>query len=67
MKKLFAILLALVLSLSMLTLAVFAESTTEEEEDVNVPAVEENPETGVALAVIPAVVAAAAIALSKKR
>lgn len=42
------------------------ESTTEEEEDTTVEA-EENPETGLALAVVPAIVAIAAVALSKKR
>lgn len=44
------------------------ESTTEEEEDTTVDAeVEENPETGLALAVVPMLVAAAAIVASKRR
>ncbi len=72
MKKLLAMLLALVLALSMLTLAVFAESTTDEEEVVEAPEVdveevpEENPTTGLALALVPMAVAGAAVAISKK-
>lgn len=70
MKKLLAILLALVLALSMFTMAVFAESTTEEEEDVTVEAEdvveEENPKTGLALAVVPMLVAGAAVVATKK-
>lgn len=69
MKKLLAMLLALVLALSMLTMAVFAEPSTEEEETENVPEViepEEVPATGLALAVIPMVLAGAAVAVSKK-
>lgn len=69
MKKLLAMLLALVLALSMLTMAVFAEPSTEEEETVEVPEVtepEEVPATGLALAVIPMVLAGAAVAVSKK-
>lgn len=70
MKKLLAMILALVLALSMLTMAVFAEPSTEEEETENVPEViepeEEVPATGLALAVIPMVLAGAAVAVSKK-
>lgn len=70
MKKLLAMLLALVLALSMLTMAVFAEPSTEEEEVDEVPVVdevpEENPTTGLALAVVPMLVAGAAVAISKK-
>ncbi len=70
MKKLLAMLLALVLALSMLTMAVFAEPGTEEEEVDEVPVVdevpEENPTTGLALAVVPMLVAGAAVAISKK-
>ncbi|MBQ8624006.1 MAG: hypothetical protein IJ424_06530 [Oscillospiraceae bacterium] len=52
------------------------ESSTDEEEDVTVdveepadeePAVEENPKTGLALAVVPMLVAAAAVVISKRR
>ena len=46
------------------------ESTTEEEEDVTVeveePAEEENPKTGLALAVVPMLVALAAVVISKR-
>ena len=70
MKMLLAMLLALVLALSMLTMAVFAEPGTEEEEVDEVPVVdevpEENPTTGLALAVVPMLVAGAAVAISKK-
>ncbi len=51
------------------------ESTTDEEEDVTAddevteeePAVEENPKTGLALAVVPMIVAAVAVVASKRR
>lgn len=47
------------------------ESTTEEEEDVTVeveePAEEENPKTGLALAVVPMIIAAVAAVASKRR
>ena len=71
MKKLLAMILALVLALSMLTMAVFAEHSTEEEETENVPEViepeEEVPATGLALAVVPAVLAMAVAVISKRR
>ncbi|MBR5120910.1 MAG: hypothetical protein IKU89_00020 [Oscillospiraceae bacterium] len=64
MKKLLAMLLALVLALSMLSVAAFAEGgDVEVDEDVTV---EENPKTGLALAVLPMVTAAAAVVFSKK-
>ncbi len=77
MKKLLAMLLALVMALSMLTVAAFAESnddgdTIPVEDDettdpvVDEPVVDENPETGIVLSVIPMVMAGAAVAFSKK-
>lgn len=76
MKKILAMLLALMLVLSMLTVAVFAEPGDNSEEvegdNVNVsdnePATqpEKNPTTGVALAVVPMMVAAAAAVVAKK-
>lgn len=77
MKKLLAMLLALVMALSMLTVAAFAESnddgdTIPDEDDettdpvVDEPVVDENPETGIVLSVIPMVMAGAAVAFSKK-
>ena len=74
MKKFMAMLLALVVALSMLTVAAFAESVDveEETEDIEVtdPADDKeedtNPDTGVAFAVIPMVVAGAAVAFAKK-
>lgn len=77
MKKLLAMLLALVMALSMLTVAAFAESnddgdTIPIEDDettdpvVDEPVVDENPKTGIVLSVIPMVMAGAAVAFSKK-
>ncbi len=76
MKKLLAMLLALVMALSMLTVAAFAESTDDgdtidvDEPNVpvedNEPVVDENPKTGIVLSVIPMVMAGAAVAFSKK-
>lgn len=72
MKKLLAMLLALVMALSVLTLAVFAEpnTTDEEPETPDTTVVEEpkdnNPPTGIALMVLPMVMAGAAVAFSKK-
>lgn len=75
MKKLLAMLLALVMALSMLTVAAFAESnddgdTIEDDETtdpvVDEPVVDENPKTGIVLSVIPMVMAGAAVAFSKK-
>ena len=74
MKKFMAMLLALVVALSMLTVAAFAESgdVEEETEDIEVtdPVDDQeedtNPDTGVAFAVIPMVVAGAAVAFAKK-
>ena len=68
MKKLLAMLLALVMALSMLSVAVFAESTEEESEYITVtePVEDTNPGTGLALAVVPMMVAAAAVVVSKK-
>ena len=74
MKKFMAMLLALVVALSMLTVAAFAESgdVEDETEDIEVadPADDKeedtNPDTGVAFAVIPMVVAGAAVAFAKK-
>ena len=68
MKKLLAMLLALVMALSMLSVAVFAESTEEESVDITVtePVEDTNPGTGLALAVVPMMVAAAAVVVSKK-
>lgn len=66
MKKLLAMLLALVLALSMLSVAAFAEGGDVEVDEPNDVVVEENPETGLALAVLPMVAAAAAVVLSKK-
>ena len=74
MKKFMAMLLALVVALSMLTVAAFAESGDVQDEtediEVNDPAdsTEEdtNPVTGAAFAVIPMVLAGAAVAFAKK-
>ncbi len=77
MKKILAMLLALVMAMSMLTVAVFAEPgdvETEPDEPgdivvddpVETPE-DSNPTTGIALAVIPMVVAGAAVAFAKKR
>lgn len=77
MKKLLAMLLALVMALSMLTVAAFAESNDDSdtipvEDDettdpvVDEPVVDENPKTGIVLSVIPMVMAGAAVAFSKK-
>lgn len=77
MKKLLAMLLALVMALSMLTVAAFAESNddgdtilVEDDETtdpvVDEPVVDENPKTGIVLSVIPMVMAGAAVAFSKK-
>ena len=88
MKKLLAMLLALVMVLSMLTVVAFAEGTPNEEEgeevtepadEVNAPedddnnagttgatGADANPGTGIALAGLPVVIAAAAAVVSKK-
>lgn len=89
MKKILAMLLALVMVFSMLTVAVFAEEgqTGEETEDVETtptvdvepeeeeptvepepvePAEDENPGTGIVLAAVPGILAAAAAVVSKK-
>ena len=81
MKKLLAMLLALMMVLSVLTVAVFAEDTEQKSDDeddsINVgdtvedptpaPAeTEKNPHTGIALAVLPVVISAAAVCVSKK-
>lgn len=84
MKKILAMLLALMLVLSMLTVAVFAEGgdnvSDEEGDDINVsdtvdepttqpdavPVADRNPITGVAVAVVPMMVAAAAAVVAKK-
>ncbi len=76
MKKLLAMLLALAMAISMLTVAVFAEADpgTDEVEDPDDLYVEEpseepedsNPGTGVVFAVLPMVVAGAAVAFAKK-
>ncbi len=67
MKKLLAMLLALIMALSMFSVVAFAESETEETEEDNVVVEDENPVTGVAFAVVPMLVAGAAVVLSKKR
>ena len=74
MKKFMAMLLALIVALSMLTVAAFAESgdVQDETEDIEVndpvDSTEEdtNPDTGVAFAVIPMVLAGTAVAFAKK-
>lgn len=85
MKKLLAMMLALVMVLSMLTVAVFAEPTDQDEEpedvvdtpvvdvepepeDTTPPAADDdaNPGTGIVLAGLPVVIAAAAAVVSKK-
>lgn len=78
MKKILAMLLALMLVMSMFTMAVFAEPGDNAEDleggdNVNVsdnePAekpADKNPTTGVALAVVPMMVAAAAAVVAKK-
>ena len=78
MKKLLAMLLAVMMVLT-LTVAVFAEPTdqvsddeqvdvgdTEEPTETPAPAPESNPPTGIALAVVPMMVAAAAAVVAKK-
>ncbi len=67
MKKLLAMLLALIMALSMFSVVAFAESETEETEEDNVVVEDDNPVTGVAFAVVPMLVAGAAVVLSKKR
>ncbi len=71
-------LLALVMALSMLTVAAFAQSNegddtipVEDDNNTEEPTVEEpvedtNPPTGLVLSVIPMVMAGAAVAFSKK-
>lgn len=76
MKKLLAMLLALVMALSMLTVAAFAQSTEDgdtivedgnnEEPTVDDPVEDTNPPTGIVLSVVPMIVAGAAVAFSKK-
>ncbi len=78
MKKLLAMLLALMMVLSVMAVAVFAEAPETQEDDVeggddmNVsdtvdePKEDENPKTGLALAALPVVFSAAAVAVSKK-
>lgn len=79
MKKLLALLMALMMVLSVMTVAVFAEDTgndsQEEGDDITVDdnqsdtaatPDEQNPHTGVALAVVPMMVAAAAAVVAKK-
>ncbi len=75
MKKLLAMLLALVLAVSMFAVAVFADTTEQQGDDegdetnvgdTEAPAEEENPKTGIALAALPIVVSAAAAVVSKK-
>ncbi len=77
MKKLLAMLLALVMALSMLTVAAFAESNegddtipveddNTEEPTVDEPVEDTNPETGIVLSVIPMIMAGACVAFSKK-
>lgn len=77
MKKLLAMLLAMVMVLSMFTVVAFAESNeggddiavedeTPEEPTVEEPVEDTNPETGIVLSVIPMIVAGAAVAFAKK-
>ncbi len=73
MKKLLAMLLAMVMVISMLTVAAFAQAGDSDEEPdgtdnvtVTDPAEDSNPQTGIALAVLPMVAAAAAVVASKK-
>lgn len=77
MKKLLAMLLALMLAVSVFTVAVFADTTTQNTDsddegdtatvdDTEEPAKEENPKTGLALAALPIVVSAAAAVVTKK-
>lgn len=77
MKKLLAMLLALLMVLSIMSVALFAEppSTTDDPEqnpdNIEVSGGDEddgesNPHTGLALAALPVVFSAAAIAVSKK-
>lgn len=76
MKKIVALLLSLVMVLSMMTVAAFAESGETDSEDDTVEAgettetepetTETNPTTGIALCVLPMVVAAAGVVASKK-
>ena len=70
MKKLLAMLLALVMAMSMLTIAVFAEPgdvETEPETPADTAEPETPAETGIVLAVLPMAVAAAAAVVAKKR
>ena len=74
MKKLLAMLLALMMVLSVLTVAVFAQGIggDEDPDDMGVtdttpePTPDNNPHTGIALAALPVVISAAAVAVSKK-
>lgn len=80
MKKLLAMLMALMMVLSIMTVAVFAEqgdteedpaegdnmTVTEEEPAASAPAEESNPKTGLVLAALPVVISAAAVVVSKK-
>lgn len=77
MKKLLAMLLALVMAVSMLSMTVFAEpgdTPTEDEETGDIDVVEPtpdeeedtNPDTGIVFALIPMVLAGAAVAVAKK-
>ncbi len=66
MKKLLAMLLALVLALSVLSVAAFAESGDAGSDAPTVDVEDTNPDTGLALAALPMVAAAAAVVLSKK-
>ncbi|MCD7785160.1 MAG: hypothetical protein LUH18_06220 [Oscillospiraceae bacterium] len=76
MKKIVALLLSLVMVLSMMSVVAFAEDTdtdTEPDETVNVgddagetETTDSNPTTGIALCVLPMVVAAAGVVASKK-
>lgn len=75
MKKLLAMLLALMMVLSVMTVAVFAEAADGANDpdaagddmsagETETP--EKNPETGLALAALPVIFSAAAVAVSKK-
>lgn len=77
MKKLLAMLLAMIMAFSVLTISVFAEPGDTDEEpdsvDTQEPAEvepeepkDDNPPTGIALMVLPMVMAGAAVAFSKK-
>ena len=76
MKKLLAILMALMMVISVLTASVFAQGTDNADDpdgegNMNVDdgddANQGNPDTGLALAALPVVISAAAVAVSKKR